>query len=170
MDKKEAAEFLGVTTRSIENYAKQGKLSVTYVPIKNGGKRSDYSEPELLALKEELEAVVHRSIVTPNTSEIQDSGAIGGQEIQLQLLQLIATVVIKQSLTQKITLSLDEAAEVSGLTRSHLLSAVKSGALNAKKIGRGWRVRRVDLDDYINKLFSPLPDHKLIISGEHPGV
>ncbi len=30
MNKKEAAEYLGVSTRAIERYTKQGKLSVKY--------------------------------------------------------------------------------------------------------------------------------------------
>ncbi len=77
MDKKQAAEFLGVTTRTIENYAKAGRISVTYTQGKNG-KQADYKDSELQRLKEELEMPVHRSVVAPNCSEIKDSGVFEG--------------------------------------------------------------------------------------------
>jgi len=152
MDKKSAAQLLGVTTRTIEKYTRDGKLSVTYTQLKHG-KQANYNESELLALKEELESVVHRSIVTTNTPESAISEVFGDSDNQLQLLRLFAALVVTQSLSKKMVLSLDEAAEVSGLTRSHLRQVAKQGLLNAQKIGRGWKVRTADLQAYVDKLF-----------------
>lgn len=153
MDKKSAAQLLGVTTRTIEKYSRDGKLSVTYTQLKHG-RQANYNESELLALKDELESVVHRSIVTTNTPESAISEVFGGSENQLQLLRLVAALVVTQSLSKKMVLSLDEAAEVSGLARSHLMNAAKSGKLNAQIIGRGWKVRSVDLQIYVDELFA----------------
>ena len=36
LSKKEAAEYLGVTTRTLERHVKDGKLSVRYEPSQNG--------------------------------------------------------------------------------------------------------------------------------------
>lgn len=45
---------------------------------------------------------------------------------------------------QKLWLSLEEAADLSGLSRSYLKSRIREGSLRAVKT-RGWKIRRVDL-------------------------
>jgi excisionase family DNA binding protein len=52
----------------------------------------------------------------------------------------------------KLTLSLVEAAQLSGLSRGHLREAIEAKKLKARIIGRGWRVKRDDLDLYVRKL------------------
>jgi len=52
----------------------------------------------------------------------------------------------------KLTLSLPESAALSGLSRNHLRQAIKEGNLKSRKIGRGWRVKRADLEAYVRKL------------------
>jgi excisionase family DNA binding protein len=49
-------------------------------------------------------------------------------------------------------LSIDEAAALAGLSAHHVREAIKAGALKAKIVGRGWRVKRPDLDAYVKKL------------------
>jgi excisionase family DNA binding protein len=55
-------------------------------------------------------------------------------------------------LTDKLTLSLTEAALLSGLSRGHLREAITEGKLKAAIIGRGWKVKREALDLYVKKL------------------
>jgi excisionase family DNA binding protein len=55
-------------------------------------------------------------------------------------------------ITAKLTLSLSEAAELSGLSKGLLLEAIHSKKLKAAIRGRGWNCKRMDLDDYIKKL------------------
>lgn len=52
----------------------------------------------------------------------------------------------------KIMLTLPEAAALCSLSRNHLRQAIKNGLLNAQIIGRGWRIKRTDLDGYIREL------------------
>ncbi len=52
----------------------------------------------------------------------------------------------------KLTLSLVEASQLSGLSRGHLREAIEAKKLKARIIGRGWRVKRDDLDLYVRKL------------------
>lgn len=54
MTKQEAAEFLGVKSRTIEHYAKQGRLSVAYTRGTRG-QVATYNEEELKKLREELQ-------------------------------------------------------------------------------------------------------------------
>ncbi|MBH8566740.1 helix-turn-helix domain-containing protein [Nostoc sp. CENA67] len=157
MDKKQAAEFLGVSTRTIENYAKEGKISVTYIPDKNG-KRAEYKESELQRLKEELQTPIHRSVVAPNGIEIADSEVFGGlaklpSTRIAELLEAISQAQGVALLWNKLVWDLDEAATASGYSRYRLRSAIALGALKAKKVGRGWKVRPQDLREYTNWLF-----------------
>ena len=52
----------------------------------------------------------------------------------------------------KLTLSIAEASALSGLSRQRLRAAIKDGTLTAQIIGRGYRVKRTDLEDYIDSL------------------
>jgi excisionase family DNA binding protein len=49
-------------------------------------------------------------------------------------------------------LTLQEAAALSNLSRAHLRQAIRCGKLKAKIIGRGWRIKRADLDTYVRAL------------------
>ncbi len=52
----------------------------------------------------------------------------------------------------KILLTLQEAAVLTGLSRKRLREAARGGALKAQMIGRRWRIKRADLDDYVRNL------------------
>jgi excisionase family DNA binding protein len=54
---------------------------------------------------------------------------------------------------QKLMLTVDEAAAVSGLPKAFLDRAIKKdGTLKATKIGGRYRIKRQDLDEFINNL------------------
>jgi excisionase family DNA binding protein len=52
----------------------------------------------------------------------------------------------------KLLLSLEECQTLTGLSRATLRSAIDDGALKARIIGRGFKIKRADLDKYISKL------------------
>ncbi len=54
---------------------------------------------------------------------------------------------------RKILLSLREAQALTGLSRQRLRQAVSAGELKAQIVGRGWKVKRSELDRYINQEF-----------------
>ena len=56
------------------------------------------------------------------------------------------------AITDKLTLSLIKASQLSGLSRGHLRQAIEAKKLKARIIGKGWRVKRSDLDAYVQKL------------------
>jgi excisionase family DNA binding protein len=55
-------------------------------------------------------------------------------------------------ISHKLMLTLQEAATLSGLPRQHLLEAMEKGRLKAQRLEHAWRIRRVDLDEYIRRL------------------
>jgi excisionase family DNA binding protein len=66
--------------------------------------------------------------------------------------QTAAPPVSIRDAAHKLTLGLTEAAALSGLSRNHLRQAIKEKNLKSRKIGRGWRIKRADLETYVRKL------------------
>ena len=53
----------------------------------------------------------------------------------------------------KILLTLDEAQAMTGLSKGYLREAIGQENLKAKLIGKSWRVKRSDLDEFVENLF-----------------
>ena len=52
----------------------------------------------------------------------------------------------------KVMLTVPDAAALTSLSSGHLKQAIHAGELKAKIIGRGWKVKRADLDAYVKKV------------------
>ncbi len=55
-------------------------------------------------------------------------------------------------LAAKLTLSLSDAARLSGLSADRLRAAIHGGELEARKVGRGWRIRPEELKVYVRRV------------------
>ena len=159
MNKKEAAEYLSVSTRAIERYTQQGKISVKY---EKGKTRpvAVYEQQELDKLKEELNATVHKPAVelSTNTDNIELAGVgISGLVEKLviplsqQLKQLTEAVQNLERrrtpivpVEEKLLLSLKEVQAQTGLSREILREAITNNQLKAKIVGKAWRIKRGD--------------------------
>jgi excisionase family DNA binding protein len=174
MNKKQAAEFLRVSTRAIERYAAKGKITVTYTKNATGQALAEFNDADLQRVKEEMgqpplptrPTVEKKAIDTHDISDNHDNGN-GRSSLALvpknliDFAELLSIGVGKQLLTlqsqalpisDKLTLSLSEASQLSGLSRGFLIVAIKVKKLKAAKRGRGWNIKRIDLDSYIKKL------------------
>jgi excisionase family DNA binding protein len=163
MNKKEAAEYLGISSRQIENYAKQNKLSVR----KEKGKTGDiavYDEKELRRLKAELDSKrIMRPAVTTETDESNERRElIRASDSRLsdvpKIFDLVKALTDGKkadtiiAISHKPLLKLDEAAALTGLSRQLLRQAIEDGELKGRLIGRAYRIKRVDLDKFIDTL------------------
>jgi excisionase family DNA binding protein len=163
MNKKEASEYLGISIRQVENYAKQNRLSVR----KEKGKTGDiavYDENELKALKKELDSkrAARPSIVIENEGSSERREMIRASDSRLsdvpKIFELIkvlsdnkkADIIV--AISHKPLLKLDEAATLTGLSRDTLRKAIETKKLKGKMIGKAFRIKRDDLDEYIKKL------------------
>jgi excisionase family DNA binding protein len=174
MNKQEAATFLGVSMRTLERLTQQGRISARYergrtrpVPM--------YDREELERAKPEIESKMypHR----PTARNVANSGEIGASgetsasaasndtalarmaEMPAVLDRLRSVMkVLRESepaavpIADKPLLKLAEVATLTGLSRNHLRAAIEEGKLKARIIGRGFRVKRSDLDAYVRKL------------------
>ena len=157
--KQEAADYLGVTLRSIEGYAAKGKLTAG----KAKGKRGDiavFDEDELAKLKAEREQVVYVGRPEQQALQMRSSSADVAAVVE-QLANAIANLQTARSsnvdvsltdLAVKHLLKVSEAQRLTGLSENTLREAIKTGTLKAKKIGRAFRIKSDDLASYIKKL------------------
>ena len=171
MNKREASQYLGKTERAVERYTQAGELSVKYKPGKTRP-IADYDETELRELKHRLAnpSDVRPAVVSENptkaeqprttpTEALQRAGSVEGmQAFALMVANALRATqdgrndTLHVELKDKLTLSLNEASQLSGLSRGHLRQAIEAKKLKARIIGKGWRVKRSDLDAYVQKL------------------
>ncbi len=167
MDKKQAAEFLGVSPRTLERYTTQKKLSVTYRQGKTAAE-AVYDDNELQRFKGALENKTFptRPAVEQSSADVQAlvataratglTEAVGGVRNDLisalEALRPNGTDHRSVPIADKILLTLAEASALTNLSRNHLRQAIEDKKLKARIIGRGWRVKREDLDAYVKKL------------------
>ncbi|WP_414552523.1 helix-turn-helix domain-containing protein [Anabaena sp. CCY 0017] len=171
MNKQEAADFLGVSVRALERYVQQGRISVKYEKGKTRP-TAHFEQTELEAFKEELNqptvkpAFESRQIATEpqletaklvkTSGEMTEFGEIGVIDKLSSIIEGLLSTNDNQPkvpVADKLLLSMAEAQALTGLSREFLKDAIASSQLKAKVIGKGWRIKRSDLDEYINQLF-----------------
>ena len=159
MNKKQAAEFLGVSVRALERYVQQGKLTVRYEKGKTRP-TANFDQRELEAFKEELNqptikpAVESRQITTDVYDEtditpvnVAEFGEFTVVDRLAGMVEMLITRGDKRPtvpIESKILLTLDEAQAMSGLSKRYLREAINQGNLKAKQIGKSWRLKRSD--------------------------
>ncbi len=146
MDKKEVAEHLNISVRLVERYASEGRLGeVKYVRGKTS-KRAEYDRKAVENLKTILES--------PDTALTAPK-----PDARLFVAELVEAMVKRDEhrsasvrTSEKLLLNLNDCRLLTGLSDANLRDAIKAGTLKAKIIGRGYKVKRADLDEFINNL------------------
>ncbi len=151
VNKKEVSESLGVSVRRVEQFDEKGRLGAkTYVKGKTG-KEAHWESEAVERLKVEL-----NSTDTPDTS-LQ---TLRSPDARLFVASLVEALQSRDEprksglveIADKPLLKLDEAAALTGLSRQILRAAIETKELKAKLIGRAYRIKRDDLDDFIKSL------------------
>jgi excisionase family DNA binding protein len=182
MNKREAAEFLKVSEKTIERHKSAGKLSARLIRITGDDGKTrqvlDFKETELERLKRELSGEKVFPIVTNGHAQTEtqtdtdrqtqlDRLNLGNIESlthgQTQTVRLISGIFerieagFQQQMeaadrAQKLMLTIPEAAALSGLPKSFVRLSIKDGKLKAIVISRTYRIKRQDLDSFIKEL------------------
>ena len=171
MNKQEAAEFLGVSVRALERYVQQGRIGVTYSKGKTRP-TANFDPQELEEFKEELNqptikpAVESRQISTEpqlKTGKLVHQGDELAEFGDIRVIDKLSSIIeslLGRSETQptvpvadKLLLTQTEAQLLTGLSKEFLRDAINDGTLKAKLIGRSWRIKRSDLEEFVAGLF-----------------
>ncbi len=132
------------------------------------GEEAIFDKEELRRFKEEMKEVT----TTVKGSVISATGAVSriseAEEVNTQLattptdsMQRFAMMiqamqpVVKEAVVaieSKPLITIAEARKLTGLSDQHLRGAIHSGKLKGKIIGKSFRIKRTELDKYIEKL------------------
>jgi excisionase family DNA binding protein len=175
MNKKEAATFLGCSERAINRYISKRQISVKYEQGKHGAEAM-FDKEELERFKEAraLPAMPYSPAVEKNghkrlaTADRADTLATVNPSALAPIIETVGASIIDQvfskvqvlresdhtsvRISERLTLTLDQASSLSGLSKGFLRTAISERRLKAAKRGRGWNVKRADLDNYVKKL------------------
>jgi excisionase family DNA binding protein len=162
MNKKQASEILGVSIRLVEKYAAEGRLGkISYIRGKTG-KQAEYNQDAVEKLKAALE-----SPDTALTTNSPDARLFVAQLVEAMASREQAHVEAIRGLlsgiseeprsasvrvSEKILLNLTDCRLLTGLSGANLRDAIRSGKLAGRKIGRGFKIKRADLDKFIKNL------------------
>jgi predicted transcriptional regulator len=147
MNKKQVAEFLGVSTRIVEKYASEGRLGdVTYVRGKTG-KQAEYNREAV----ENLKKILDSPDTALTTAKSPDARLIAASFVEAMVTrEELRSASVRVS--EKLLLNLNDCKLLTGLSEQNLRDAIKSEKLKAKIIGRGWKIKKQDLDDFVSNL------------------
>lgn len=166
LDKTEALELLGIGVRTLERYVRQRRIRPAGFdrPVRGGKKKPLFDRRDLERLRAELaEPTPIPNEATTATLAPAAPGALAPAVGELLLLRDLFETRREAAgavpLAERLTLTLDGAAELSGLSVSTLEAAIAAGQLRALRIGpRGARVvERAALVSFVAGLFSAKP-------------
>jgi excisionase family DNA binding protein len=169
MNIKEAADYLGISIKTLERKIAAGDVSVAYVPGATGKQRTfDGAELDRFKAAEAEKAVATTYVISksrnsdaPSSQALQRAGGEQGMSMLASVLAdalraahatgdgkhntlPIADLSLKLMLTEK------EAAAYAGLSLADIERARAS--VKAIKTGAGWRVKRTALEAYVKRL------------------
>jgi excisionase family DNA binding protein len=153
MSKREAAELLGVSTRGIERAVRRGQLNVVYHDSKHG-KKAWFSAGDLERYRQQQQARSPMGFMTGSSG-----GPTIGTVIPMVDMQPRPaaepprrTMAKTVPIVDRLTLTIAEAAQLSGLPRKFIADSVRSGTLKSVKVGRIAFVKRSDLNEFVQSL------------------
>ncbi len=158
MDKERAAEELGISVRTLQRMVKRGEIAVRY----ERGTKGDEAHFDEEELRRYVERNRPASLIRPGTSAlvrhdapldmtgVTTGGATNGATPDTAKRMLAAFESL--SVGNKLLLNLSEVRALTGLSDQHLREAIHKGRLKGRIIGRGYKVKRADLEAYVRKL------------------
>lgn len=165
MNIKQASEFLKISERTIFRHVKSGKLMATHIVGANG-KQLDFDEADLAAFKSApvapMTPMPAPSLAPPVTAmttaivpHVTPDATLKNNALAISEAMTAPDNQLSQRvpLVDKMALSMDEAAQLSGVSKSLLNQARRDGKLRARRIGHGYKVRPADLAVFVESLF-----------------
>jgi excisionase family DNA binding protein len=168
--KERAVSFLEITARSLQRYVKEGSIRSETKVIK-GVTVALYNEEDIRNFKHQRDnhpPSPRSPTVMPSQKPAET--ALTRTSSEQAIMPLDQTVAINERMIavlermgsptpsssvpveNKLVLTLDEASALTSLSTSYLRQDIKNGKLKAKIMGRGYRIKRADLDAYVKKL------------------
>ena len=158
LSKTEAAEYLGISLRSLERYTQKGKIAVKYVRGKYG-KQPVYQRKDLEEFQQSYQEVVHQPAVANLTTQLSPP-AQSDHVIELLRRFLAQDAQQKEDLNSpavpiehKLLLTIKEAQALTGRSWAFFREAIENGRLPVADVpARGFIIKRADLNKFIESI------------------
>ena len=177
LSKRETAQYLEVSERTLERNWKKWGLARFNRPTATG-EAAFYSRESVVRFKAAREEAASTAVYVPveepaakieralERTDLDIRASLEMEHEEMRILRATAALqislaqsVLLASLPAKMTYNLREAAQVSGLTQTHLRRAIRDGTLEALRLPgvRGRRISRDALTTYVRGLFNAMP-------------
>jgi len=154
--KREAAEILGISTRGVERAVRRGQLQVQYRDSKHG-RKAWFRPADLNRYK------LHQQTRNPvgfssGIAHSSDKGLTIGTVTPVVEADALREHANERSsantvpLSERLTLTVSEAAQLSGLPHSFLTQSIEAGKLKSIRIGRRLYLKRAELILFVQQL------------------
>jgi len=151
MNKVEAAKELKISVRSLQRLAQDEVLKVVYQRGASGKQEAVFDAEEVAKYKLERDKPTDKLVKLP----IYDKNTLARNDTQ-QFLEIFKTAITSQKpiipIADKILLTVKDCQLLTGLSEQIIRDSIRDTKLKARVIGRGFKVKRTDLDEFINKL------------------
>jgi excisionase family DNA binding protein len=153
--KREAATILGLSTRGVERAVQRGHLTVLYRDSKHG-KQAWFRAQELERLKQAQQNRGSVGFTSGIPFHPPGSPPVGTLVPMVEVESRRDKDTKKDAqvvpVADRLTLTVDDAAQLSGLPRSFIVENIHSQKLKAIKIGRRHYMKRADLNEFVHQL------------------
>jgi excisionase family DNA binding protein len=162
MTKQQAAEILAVSTKQIERWANDKRLQCGKWKRPEGGPAIVVYHPaDIERIAQDRNPGVEPFVLPAAAASPKPTNGAHALAVRQpsgeQFIEALAAAVSSMSQTSKtpsarLWLTLEEAADYSGLPAAAIVHFIESKALKALNVGRRrggqWRIRRLDLDQF----------------------
>jgi excisionase family DNA binding protein len=148
INRAQACELLGgISERAVQRYASKGDIKVDHRRRASGGSEAYYSKLDVLALK-------HR-LASPQPKP--SNALIKAQTQALTVPSPTETARNKRTrpdvrTAERLIVTVAEVVALTQLSEERIREHLKSGLLKGFLQGRRWRIKRKDLDAYVDAL------------------
>jgi hypothetical protein len=151
MNKIEAAKELNISVRSLQRLAQDEVLKVVYQRGASGKQEAVFDAEQIAEYKLERDKPTDKLVKLPT----YDKNALARYDTQ-QFLEIFKTAITSQKpivpIADKILLTVKDCQLLTGLSEQTIRDSIRDTKLKAQVIGRGLKVKRSDLNDFISSL------------------
>jgi excisionase family DNA binding protein len=150
MNKTQASKELKISVRSLQRLVQNGVLTIVYQRGKSGKQEAVFDAEQIAKYKLERDKPTDK-LVKP----IYDKNQLA-RNATLEFWDVFKNALTSQKsvvpIADKILLTVKDCRLLTGLSEKTIRDAIRENRLKAQDIGRGFKVKRTDLNDFIDKL------------------
>jgi hypothetical protein len=157
MNKEEASKELKISVRSLQRLVQSEKISVIYKRGDSGKQEAIFNADEIENYKRGRDAEIIKPAVATNsdTALARSDATTNDTALARNVIEALFNLGLQKPavpIVDKILLTINECRLLTGLSHLLLRQAIEDGTLKCRIIRRRYKIKRADLDAFINEL------------------